>query len=60
MIKSNTSNGNKNQVDVPKEKLEKLGILKVLSIIISDEGEDKYNCIMEDGNKKVFPASELL
>jgi len=59
MTKEIKSNGNKNQPDVPKKKLEKLGILKVLSIIISEIGEDKYNCIMEDGSKKVFPASKL-
>jgi len=60
MVKGIKSNENKNKPDVSKEKLEELGILKVLSIIISDEGEDKYKCIMEDGNKKVFLSSDLL
>jgi hypothetical protein len=54
------SNENKNIVEVPEEKLKELGILKVLNIIISEEGEDNYNCVMETGEIKTVPASSLI
>jgi len=53
------SNQNKNIIDISEEKKKELGILKILNIIISEDGEDKYNCIMEDGNIKAIPTSEL-
>lgn len=53
------SNQNKNIIKVSKEKKKKLGILKILNIIISEDEEDKYNCVMEDGNIKAIPASDL-
>ena len=54
------SNQNKNIVEIPEEKLKEKGILKVLNIVISEDEEDKYNCIMEDGKVVAIPASELL
>ena len=53
------SNKNKNIVDIPEEVLKEKKILKVLNIIISEEGDDLYNCVMEDGSTKAIPASEL-
>ena len=58
MTKKINLNENKNQPEIPKEKLKKLGILKVLSIVIGEK-ETQYNCIMEDGTIKIIPASEL-
>jgi len=53
------SNQNKNIIEVSEEKKKELGILKILNIIIPEEGEDEYNCVMEDGKIKAIPASEL-
>ena len=53
-------NGNKNALDLSSDKKKELGILKVLSVIIAEGEDDKYMCIMEDGSKKVFPASKLV
>lgn len=53
-------NENRNQLDIPKEKLEKMGILKVLSVSITEDEETKYRVITEDGETKFIPASELL
>ena len=52
-------NENKNQLEIPKEKLKKLGILKVLSVVIGED-ETQYNCVMEDGTIKTVPASSLI
>ena len=52
-------NENKNQPEIPKAKLEELGILKVLSVVIGED-ETKYNCVMEDGTIKTVPASLLI
>jgi hypothetical protein len=53
------SNQNKNIVEISEKKKKELGILKVLNIIIPEDGEDEYNCVMEDGSTKTIPASEL-
>jgi len=53
------SNQNKNIIEVSEEKKKELGILKILNIIIPEEGEDEYNCVMESGEIKVISASEL-
>ena len=53
-------NENKNQLDIPKKKLEELGILKVISVVISDDGETLYRVVMDNGENKFIPASELL
>jgi len=58
MTKKMNLNENKNQPEIPKEKLKELGILKVLSVVIGEK-ETQYNCIMEDGTIKTIPASEL-
>ena len=60
MAKKIDFNENKNKPDISKEKLEKLGILKVLNVVIGEKEEAKYNCIMEDGTIKSFPVSKLL
>ena len=52
-------NENKNQLDIPKKKLEELGILKVISVVISDDGETLYRVVMDNGENKFIPASEL-
>ena len=52
-------NENKNQPEIPKEKLKKLGILKVLSVVIGED-ETQYNCVMEDGTIKTVSASSLI
>jgi len=53
------SNQNKNEPKISEKELKKKGILKILNIIISDDKEDKYNCIMVDGTIKTILASEL-
>jgi len=53
-------NENKNQPNLPKEKLEKLGILKVLGVVISEDEETKYRVITNEGETKFVPVSELL
>jgi len=53
-------NENKNQLEIPKKKLEELGILKVISVVISDDGETLYRVVMDNGENKFIPASELL
>ena len=53
-------NENKNQLEIPKKKLEELGILKVISVVISDNGETLYRVVMDNGENKFIPASELL
>jgi len=52
-------NENKNQLEIPKKKLEELGILKVISVVISDDGETLYRVVMDNGENKFIPASEL-
>jgi len=54
-----SSNQNKNKPNIPEEKLKEKGILKILNVIIPEEGEDLYNCVTEDGTIKAIPASEL-
>ena len=58
-MNKNTFNDNKNIVELSEAKKEKLGILKVLNVLISEDEEVRYNCIMDNGTIKVFPASEL-
>ena len=53
-------NENKNSPEIPKEKLEELGILKVLSVIISDDAEPQYRVVTTEGETKIVPASTLL
>jgi hypothetical protein len=53
-------NENKNQPKIPEEKLKELGILKVLNVVIGEDEETKYNCVMEDGTIKTIPASSLI
>ena len=53
-------NENKNQLEIPKKKMEELGILKVISVVISDDGETLYRVVMDNGENKFIPASELL
>ena len=53
-------NENKNQLEIPKKKLEELGILKVISVVISDDGETLYRVVMDNGENKFILASELL
>lgn len=53
-------NENKNQIKVSKEKMEKLGILKVLGVVIGEDEETKYRIINEEGEIKFIPASKLL
>jgi type II secretory pathway component PulC len=53
-------NENKNQPEIPKEKLEELGILKVLGVAISEDEETKYRVITNEGETKFVLASELL
>lgn len=53
-------NENRNEVNVSEKRLKELGILKVLSVAISEDEETKYCVITEDGDKKLIPASELL
>ena len=53
-------NENKNQLEIPKEKLEKLGILKVIGVVISEDEETKYRVITNEGETMFVPASELL
>lgn len=56
----NNKSGNRNILELSDKKKNELGILKVLSVIIAENEDDKYMCIMEDGSKKVFPASKLV
>jgi len=60
MVKEISLNENKNQLDLPKEQLEKLGILKVLSVVISEDEETKYRVITTEGETRFISASELL
>jgi len=53
-------NENKNQPEIPKAKLEELGILKVLSVVIGEDKETQYRVITNEGETKFVPASELL
>lgn len=55
-----TGNENKNQPEIPKSKLEELGILKVLNVVIGEDEETKYRVITNEGETKFVPASELL
>ena len=55
-----SSNQNKNKPNIPEEKLKEKGILKILNVIIPEEGEDLYNCIMEDGTIKIISASDII
>lgn len=59
MVKINL-NENKNQPEIPKKKLEELGILKVISVVISEDGETQYRVVMNNGETKFISASELL
>lgn len=52
-------NENKNQPEIPKKKLEELGILKVISVVISEDGETQYRVVLDNGENKFIPASEL-
>jgi hypothetical protein len=58
MVKINL-NENKNQPEIPKKKLEELGILKVISVVISEDKETQYRVVMDNGETKFIPASEL-
>ena len=53
-------NENKNQPEIPKAKLEELGILKVISVVIGEDEETKYRVITNEGETKFVLASELL
>lgn len=53
-------NVNKNRPDVSDKKLKELGLLKVISVSISDEGEEMYRCIDENGETKFVSAFVLL
>lgn len=55
-----TGNENKNQPEIPKSKLEELGILKVLNVVIGEDEETKYRVITNEGETRFVPASELL
>ena len=52
-------NENKNQPEISKERLEKLGILKVISVVISEDEEARYRVITKEGETKFVSASEL-
>jgi len=54
------SNQNKKMVEIPPKVLKEKGILKILNVIIPEDGEDLYNCVMETGEVKLWQASELL
>ena len=54
-----TLNENKNNLELSEDKKKELGILKVLNVLISNDEEVRYNCIMDNGTIKVFPASKL-
>ncbi len=53
-------NENRNKVNVSEKKLKELGILKVISAVISEDEETKYRVIMESGESEFIPASKLL
>ncbi len=53
-------NENRNEVNVPEKKLKELGILKVISAVISEDEETKYRVIMESGETEFVSASKLL
>lgn len=53
-------NENKNQPEISKKNLEELGILKVISVVISEDGETQYRVVMDNGENKFILASELL
>ena len=53
-------NENTNQPEISKAKLEELGILKVISVVIGEDEETKYRVITNEGETKFVPASELL
>ena len=59
-MKKETGNENKNQPEVSKAKLEELGILKVISVVIGEDEETKYRVITNEGETKFVLASELL
>lgn len=59
MSKKINLNENKNQPKISKKKLEDLGILKVLSVVISEDEETKYRCVANEGETKFISASEL-
>lgn len=60
MAKKTNLNENKNELEISKEKMKELGILKVLSVVISEDEETRYRVITEEGETKFIPASELL
>ena len=60
MTKKINLNENKNQPEVSKSKLEELGILKVISVVIGEDKETQYRVITNEGETKFVPASELL
>jgi len=60
MVSKINLNENKNQPEISKKKLEELGILKVISVVISEDGETKYRVVMDNGETKFILASELL
>lgn len=60
MSKKVNLNEDKNKIEVSPEKLKKLGLLKVLGVVISEDVETKYRCITEDGEVVFIPSSELL
>jgi len=53
-------NENKNQLEVSEERMKELKILKIISVVISDDGETLYRVVTEDGETKFIPASEIL
>ena len=59
-MKKEIGNENKNHPEISKSNLEKLGILKVLGVVISEDEETKYRVITNEGETKFVPASELL
>jgi len=60
MSKKVNLNEDKNKIEVSPEKLKKLGLLKVLGVVISEDEETKYRCITEDGEVVFISSSELL
>ncbi len=52
-------NTNKNKPEVSEAKLKELGLLKVISVSIPEDGEEMYRCISEEGETVFVPASKL-
>lgn len=58
--KANPDNANKNHVELPADfEFEGKKVLKVMHVVIGEDGETSYKCIFEDGSQALVPSSAI-